>query len=119
NAPNFIENVVTTTAKGTTVVAQSFSQFAPLVGSFFKLGEEIIKLYESAKHNKELCGFLLQRCNCAIAAVRDLDIRKSENVEFFSKHENLTLFMGFVECMKKMKKFISRVSRLNRLVKYF
>ena len=112
-------NVTSTTVKSVFCAGQSFNDFAPLIGSFFKLGEEIIKLYESARHNKELCAFLLKRCNYAIAAVKDLDIRKVENIEFFSRQENLNLFMEFVECMKKMRKFISRVSKLHKLVKYF
>lgn len=41
------------------------------------LKEEIINLlYENAKYDKELCGFLPKKCNCAMASVRDLDIRK-------------------------------------------
>src|ERR1044072_1452541 len=100
-------------------MTQTFNEFEPLISTFLALGREIITLYESTKHNKELCGFLLKRCNCAIAAVKDLDIRKTENLKFYSNRENLTLLVGFVDCMKKMKKFISRISNLNKLVKYF
>ena len=54
-----------------------------------------------------------------MAAVKDLDIRKTENTEFFTKRENLKLFMGFIECMKRIRKFVSRVSRVHKLVHYF
>jgi hypothetical protein len=111
--------VTDSTFKGVCSVAQHFGEYIPLIGEFLKLGEEVITLYDKAKHNKELCGFLLKRCNCAMAAVRDLDIRRTENVEFFSKKENLKLFKEFVGCMGKIRKFVSRVSKLHKLLKYF
>ncbi|GES99722.1 kinase-like domain-containing protein [Rhizophagus clarus] len=77
-------------------VAQNFDEFIPLMDKFLSLGDEVILLYERAKHNKELCGFLLKKCNCAMAAVKYLDIRKTANTDFFSK-ENLQLFKEFVE----------------------
>jgi len=70
--------------KGASKIVQNFKNFALNVKSFLKLEDENIILYEKAKHNEQLCGFLLKRCNCAIAALKDLEIRKTENVEFFS-----------------------------------
>ncbi|CAI2170324.1 14929_t:CDS:2 [Funneliformis geosporum] len=99
-------------------VAQNFALFAPLINLFLELGKEIIKLYEKAEHNKSLCSFLLQRCNCAVAAIKDLDIRKTEHANFFSKQENLELFRVFIKCMKRIKKFIADVSQLSKLKKY-
>ena len=99
--------------------AISLGPSAVSISTFFALGQEIITLYEKAKHNKDLCSFLLKRCNCAEAAVRDLNIRKTENEEFFSKEENLILFKGFIGCMKKIKSFIRDVSQLSKLKKYF
>ncbi|CAB4445502.1 unnamed protein product [Rhizophagus irregularis] len=100
-------------------VAQTFDEFAPLIGTFLALGDEIKRLYDKAKHNKELCSFLLKRCNGAMAAVRDLDMRKTENRGFFSKKGNLKLFVEFIKCMEKIKKFVANVSQLNKLKKYF
>jgi len=98
---------------------QSFEAFNPLIATFLKLGGEIIELYDKAKYNKELCGFLLTRCNCAKAAVEDLEMRKAEeSEEFFSKPENLKLFEEFVECMKRIKKFIGCISKLSKLLIY-
>src|SRR5207249_140837 len=59
-------------AKGVCCIAQNFEDFTPLIKSFLSLGKEIILLYEKAEHHKELCSYLLQRCNCAMAAVQDL-----------------------------------------------
>jgi cell division protein ZapA (FtsZ GTPase activity inhibitor) len=100
-------------------IAQTFDEFAPLIGTFLAIGDEIKKIYDKAKHNKEVCSFLLQRCNGAMAAVRDLDMRRTENTRFFSKRENFKLFKGFIKCMKKIKKFVADVSQLSKLTKYF
>uniref|UniRef100_U9SVE0 Protein kinase domain-containing protein n=1 Tax=Rhizophagus irregularis (strain DAOM 181602 / DAOM 197198 / MUCL 43194) TaxID=747089 RepID=U9SVE0_RHIID len=102
-------------------VAQTFDEFAPLIGTFLALGDEIKKLYDKAKHNKELCSFLLKRCNGAMAAVRDLDMRKTESKGFFSKEGNLKLFKEFIKCMEKIKKFVANKieEELNELVKEF
>src|SRR4051812_24223748 len=88
------------TSKLVCTMAQTFDESAPLITTFFALGQGIITLYEKAKHNKDLCSFLLKRCNCAESAVKNLKIRKTDNVEFFSKRENFILFKGFIECMR-------------------
>src|SRR6266542_2692033 len=81
-----------TAVEGASNVAKNFAAFAPLISSFLDIGKEIITLYEKAEHNKELCGFLLKRCNFAMAEVQDLVIRKTEYADFFSKQENFILF---------------------------
>ncbi|CAB5217383.1 unnamed protein product [Rhizophagus irregularis] len=111
-------NVARTVIEGTSSVAKNFATFAPFINSFLDIGKEIIALYEKAEHNKELCGFLLKRCNFAMAEVQDLVIRKTEYSDFFSKQENLSLFKGFIDCMKKIKKFIADVSQFNKLKKF-
>jgi hypothetical protein len=113
-----IADKLLTVIGATSSVAKNFSAFAPLISSFLDIGNEIIKLYKKAKQHKELCGFLLKRCNFAMAAVKDLDIRQTENVEFFSKQENLALFIGFIECMKGIQSFIAEVSQLKTLQRY-
>jgi hypothetical protein len=107
-----------TAVEGASAVAKNFAMFAPLISSFLDIGKEIITLYEKAEHNKELCGSLLKRCNFAMAEVQDLVIRKTEYSEFFSKQENFKLFLGFIDCMKKIKKFIADASQLNKLKKF-
>ncbi|GBC05371.1 hypothetical protein RclHR1_00620011 [Rhizophagus clarus] len=108
-----------TIIEGASNVAQNFSAFAPLIKQFFDIAKEIVILYEKAEHNREICSFLLQRCNCARVAVEDLDMRKTENVSFFSRKENFDLFKDFIKCMQRIKNFIGDVSQLNRLKKYF
>src|SRR6266498_1983276 len=116
--PSINQEVCKTLVQGVFRSAQTFEAFAPYITSFLKLGEEIIELYDKAKHNKELCGFLLKRCNCAMAAVKDLNMRRTEDPEFFSKRQNEELFEEFIKCMKKIKVFIHRVGKLRKLIKY-
>ncbi|GBC04294.1 hypothetical protein RclHR1_00560021 [Rhizophagus clarus] len=113
-----IMSIARTAIDGASNVAKNFAVFAPFINSFLDIGKEIIALYEKAEHNKELCGFLLKRCNFAMAEVQDLVIRKTEYADFFSKQENLSLFKGFIDCMKRIKKFIADVSQFNKLKKF-
>src|ERR1051325_3030062 len=103
---------------GVTSVDNNFAIFEPFISTFHNTRNEIISLYNKAEHHKELCGFLLKRCNFATAAVQDLDIRRTENAAFLSKKENLELFKEFVDCMKRIRTFIAEVSQLKRLKKY-
>ncbi|CAI2164741.1 7886_t:CDS:2 [Funneliformis geosporum] len=111
-------SVASNALKGTHCIAQSFEEFCPIIKIFLSLGNEIVTLYEKAEHNKQLCSALLQRCNCAIAAVKDLNIRKTENMKFFSRQENLSIFKDFIKCIKKIRNFIKDISQLNKLQRF-
>ncbi|CAB4388270.1 unnamed protein product [Rhizophagus irregularis] len=111
-------NKLITLTKGFCCIAQNIEEFTPLIKSFLALGKEIISLYEKAEHHKELCSFLLQRCNCATATVEDLYIRKTENEKFFFKQGNLNLFKDFIKCIKRIKNFIEEISQLGKYRKF-
>jgi hypothetical protein len=113
-----LNNNFVTMAKGVCCIAQNIEDFTPFIKHFLDLGKEIISLYEKAEHNKELCSFLLQRSNCAMATVRDLYIRKTENEKFFLKKENLSLFKEFIKCIKRIKNFIEEISHLGKYRKF-
>src|SRR6266498_3926883 len=100
--------------KGPCNMGRIFEEFKPLIKSFLLIGKEIIELYEKAEYHKELCGFLLQRCNCAMATVQDLKIRKTENTKFFSKKANLNLFKEFIEWMNKTREVIKELGQLSK-----
>ncbi|CAI2164743.1 7887_t:CDS:2 [Funneliformis geosporum] len=110
---------VCTIIKGAHCIVRSFEEFNPLINTFLSLGNEIITLYEKAEHNKKLCSILLKRVNCAYAAVKDLNIRKTENTQFFFKNENLKIFEDFIKCIREIKNFIEDISHLNKLRRFF
>jgi hypothetical protein len=72
-------------AKSVTNVSTSllkFASFAPLVSDIFKLIQEIAELYETADHNKYMCGILLDRCFAAEAAIKSLSAKKKKMQSF-------------------------------------
>ncbi|KAF0523914.1 kinase-like protein [Gigaspora margarita] len=91
----------------------SYVAFAPLIEIFYKLGEDIVTLYQKAEHNKRLCSYLTKRVNSAVAIMRDLEIRKQDNQEFFMESTNLQLIKDFVKCMLDIRKFAADVSQLS------
>ncbi|CAG8810129.1 32695_t:CDS:2, partial [Racocetra persica] len=72
-------------------VSSYFVPFASLIDIFLKLGEDIITLYKKAEYNKHLCSYFTKRVNFAVAVMKDLEIRKQENLEFFVEQTNLQL----------------------------
>ncbi|CAG8840780.1 19189_t:CDS:2, partial [Gigaspora margarita] len=90
----------------------SYVSFASLIETFFKLGEDIAILYQKAEHNKRLCNYLTKRVNSAVAVMRDLEIRKQDNQEFFMESTNLQLIKDFVKCMLDIREFVAEVSQL-------
>ncbi|RHZ89731.1 hypothetical protein Glove_11g34 [Diversispora epigaea] len=114
-------DMVSSVLREAACITEAISYFAPyvdLISKVFKVGDEIIYLYQKAEHNKDICSCLTIRTNAAVAAVRDLQIRKTENEEFFSNKHNLELFEKFVDCIFNIKVYISDVSQLGGLRKY-
>ncbi|KAF0555790.1 kinase-like protein [Gigaspora margarita] len=99
--------------------SESFVPFAPLIEIFLKLGEDIATLYQKAEHNKALCNYLTKRVNSAVAAIKDLEIRKQDNQEFFKNTANLQLIKDFVKCMLDIRKFVTDVSQLGSFGTFF
>ncbi|CAG8763406.1 22201_t:CDS:2, partial [Gigaspora rosea] len=90
----------------------SYESFVPLIEIIYKLGEDFVTLYQKAEHNKRLCSYLTKRVNSAVAVIRDLEIRKQDNQEFFMESTNLQLIKDFVKCMLDIIKFVPKVSQL-------
>ncbi|CAG8735165.1 18733_t:CDS:10, partial [Dentiscutata erythropus] len=93
-------------------VSANYAHFAPLIEIISKLGEDIVTLYQKAEHNKHF-SYLTQRVNFAVAVIRNLEIRKQDNVEFFREASNLQLVKDFVKCMLDIRKFVADISQLS------
>ncbi|CAG8580451.1 3716_t:CDS:2 [Paraglomus occultum] len=96
----------------------AISLFTPLIADVLKLADEIVQLYESAQHNKKICGLLLDRILAAEAAVKDLNIKKQEYLVFFTDQKNYKLFLRFKLSIEKIKKFIEDISQIKGLKKF-
>ncbi|CAG8466414.1 17986_t:CDS:10 [Racocetra fulgida] len=98
-------------------VAVPFSRFLPIVDDVVKIFDEIAKLYQSAEHNRRICGTLFDRVIAAEAAIRTLKIRRDEHKEFFNQ-QNFVVMQKFLRNIENIKKFINDVSQLKGLSKY-
>ncbi|CAG8818728.1 27561_t:CDS:10, partial [Gigaspora margarita] len=99
--------------------SSNYAPFAQIIKKFFELGEDIVTLYQKAEYSQCLCSYLTKRVNSAVAVMRDLEIRKQDNQEFFMESTNLQLIKDFVKCMLDIKKFVTAVSQLDSLGNFF
>ncbi|GBC13887.2 kinase-like domain-containing protein [Rhizophagus irregularis DAOM 181602=DAOM 197198] len=99
------------------IVPVPFSKFIPLVSEVANILDQIVELYQSAEHNKRICGSLIDRISATVAAVRNLKIRRDQNKSFFNQ-KNLILLQRLVNNIQHIKKFVEEVSQLKGLLKY-
>ena len=102
--------VASTLSKEAAVVADTLAPFIPLIGEITQLVSDIINLYQTAEHNKRICGSLLSRATTAETAVNMLKIRRLENEEVFKSKEYYKNFQKLVTIIGKIKTFIEEVS---------
>ncbi|CAG8461423.1 15453_t:CDS:10 [Cetraspora pellucida] len=96
----------------------NYEHFAPLIDIFLNLGEDIVTIYQKAEHNRRLCNFLTKRVNLAVGAIKDLEIRKQNNMKFFVEPSNLQLIKDFLNCMLDIRTFMTDVSQLGSFVTF-
>ncbi|CAI2166376.1 16330_t:CDS:10 [Funneliformis geosporum] len=94
-----------------------FLSFLPLITEVTQVFNEIIKIYQTAEHNKQICGIFLDRVQLADTSVRNLKNRRDVNVEFFSKN-NLMHLQKLVIIVAQIRKFVGEISQLTGLYKY-
>ncbi|CAI2183815.1 19149_t:CDS:2, partial [Funneliformis geosporum] len=94
-----------------------FASFLPLITEVTKVFNEIIEIYQTAEHNKKICGIMLDRVQVADTAVRNLKNRREDNIKFFSDG-NLFNLQKLVHVIGKIRKFVEEISQLKGLKKY-
>src|SRR5436190_4789641 len=107
-----------TISKEAAVVADTLTPFIPLIGEITQLVADIINLYQTAEHNKRICGSLLSRATAAETAVNMLKIRRLENEEVFKSKEYYKNFQKLVIVIGKIKTFIEEVSQIKGLRRF-
>src|ERR1044072_650149 len=113
-------NTAATVCAAVEIVAHAavpFANFLPLIGEVTKLCNEIVEIYQTAEHNKRICGVMLDRVQIAETAVKNLKNRREENLEFFSS-ENYINLQKLVNVTVKIRKFLGEISQLKGLQKY-
>ncbi|CAG8460315.1 19690_t:CDS:2 [Gigaspora margarita] len=100
------------------VESSTYESFDQLIKTFLKLKEDIVTIYQKAEYNKHLCNFLTKRVYSASAVIKDLEIRKYDNVEFFTKPSNFKLIEDFLKCILDIKEFITDISQLRASINF-
>jgi hypothetical protein len=98
-------------------IAVPFANFLPLIGEVSKLLKDVVDIYQTAEHNKRICGVMLDRVTIADSAVKNLKVRREENEAFFSE-ENFINLHKLVTVISKIHKFVKEISQLKGLQKY-
>ncbi|CAG8450706.1 17146_t:CDS:2, partial [Gigaspora rosea] len=91
-------------------LAEATQPFVPLISSVFVIVAEALKIYENAKHNKNICASLLVRVNIAKVNVEILQLQP--------RICDYKAFYRFVEILKKIKNFMNDVSNLTSWKRY-
>ncbi|CAG8502454.1 3212_t:CDS:2 [Scutellospora calospora] len=110
--------VVKVVSASSAVVADFITPFVPFISEIASIVEEIITLYQTAEHNKRICGSLLSRATAAENAVNNLKIRRLENEDLFKSKEYYKNFQKLVSVISKIKIFIEEVSQIKGLRKF-
>ncbi|CAB4415918.1 unnamed protein product [Rhizophagus irregularis] len=103
---------------GASKVSDSISPFLPLITEVSRLTSDIINIYQTAEHNKRICGSLLSRTTAAETAVKNLEIRRLENESLFKSKEYYKNFQRLVIIVGKIKKFIEEISQIKGLRRF-
>jgi hypothetical protein len=97
--------------------AVPFANFLPLIGEVARICNELVEIYQTAEHNKRICGVMLDRVQIAETAVRNLKNRREDNEDFFSE-ENYINLHKLVNVITKIRKFVAEISQFKGLYKY-
>ncbi|CAG8511754.1 389_t:CDS:2, partial [Acaulospora colombiana] len=110
--------IVQTFTSQSAVVADVISPFLPLVAEIVNMVNEIVQIYQTAEHNKRICGSLMSRATAAENSVNLLTIRRSENEDLFRSKEFYMNFRKLVTVIEKIKMFIEEVSQIKGLRRF-
>jgi hypothetical protein len=100
---------------GASKVSDSISPYLPLITEISRITSDIINIYQTAEHNKRICGSLLSRITAAETAVKNLEIRRLENESLFKSKEYYRNFQKLIIIIEKIKKFIEKISQIKGL----
>ncbi|CAI2167685.1 10141_t:CDS:10, partial [Funneliformis geosporum] len=117
--PNILldDPIVTGTIGTVCDFIEPFAGFLPLITEVTLMFNEIIKIYQTAEHNRKICGIFHDRVQIADTAVRNLKNRRDDNVDFFSTN-NLIHLQKLVNVIGKIRKLVGEISQLTGLSKY-
>ncbi|CAG8573589.1 5704_t:CDS:2 [Rhizophagus irregularis] len=95
-----------------------FAPYIPLIDKATDLIIKIVKIYETAEYNKNICEALVNRVKLTENAIDTLQRRKQKNVDIFNDEVYYKAFNRFIYVLEEIEKFAAEISNIRGLKKY-
>ncbi|PKY45723.1 hypothetical protein RhiirA4_443920 [Rhizophagus irregularis] len=95
-----------------------FAPYIPLIDKATDLIIKIVKIYETAEYNKNICEALVNRVKLTENAIDTLQRRKQKNVDIFNDEVYYKAFNRFIYVLEEIEKFAAEISKIRGLKKY-
>ncbi|CAG8541892.1 4445_t:CDS:2 [Funneliformis caledonium] len=98
-------------------IKEAVKPYLPLFTNVNSIIQDIVNAYENAQINKKICLTLINRAESVSLIVKQLERRKSENLENFRNKMFYQSFLRLFNILKRMDKFIQDVTLLSNIRK--
>ncbi|CAG8600476.1 22819_t:CDS:2 [Cetraspora pellucida] len=116
-----IEKIDTTKTvfNGVGTITEIFKPFVPYIDIILSAANAIIKIYEDAKYNKNICLVFVERMRIAKFIIERLTTSKESNIETFQNQSFLDALVKFSNTVRTIKKFVLDISQMNQRKRFF
>ncbi|GBB95587.1 hypothetical protein RclHR1_02570021 [Rhizophagus clarus] len=95
-----------------------FGPYVPLITKATDLIISIVKVYETAEYNKNICEALVNRVKLTENAINTLQRRKQKNEEMFNDDVYYRAFNRFIYVLEGIENFVLEISNIYGFKKY-
>ncbi|CAG8569244.1 19585_t:CDS:2, partial [Racocetra fulgida] len=108
-----------TVFNGVGTITEIFKPFVPYIDIILGAANAIIKIYEDAKYNKNICLVFVERMRIAKFIIERLTTSKESNIEMFQNQSFLDALVKFSNIVRSIKKFVLDISQMNQRKRFF
>ncbi|KAF0528700.1 kinase-like protein [Gigaspora margarita] len=108
-----------TVFNGIGTITEIFKPFVPYIEIILNAANAIIKIYEDAKYNKNICLVFVERMRIAKFIIERLTTSKESNIEKFQEQSFLDSLVKFSNIVRSIKKFVLDISQMNQRKRFF
>jgi hypothetical protein len=98
-------------------IKESVKPYLPLFKNILNIIQDIINNYENAQINKKICLTLIIRTESIGLAIKQLERKKSDNLEKFRNKKFYQSFLRLYNILKRMDRFIQDITLLSNIRK--
>ncbi|EXX75442.1 uncharacterized protein OCT59_019658 [Rhizophagus irregularis] len=98
-------------------IKESVKPYLPLFKNIITIIQDIINGYENAQINKKICLTLIIRSESIGLTIKQLERKKSDNLEKFRNKKFYQSFLRLYNILKRMDKFIQDITLLSNIRK--